>query len=240
MNQLTPYHTSPFDAIRQINENGQEYWSARDLQSPLGYVKWERFKDAVERAMIACKNSGHTPEDHFPDVGKGIKGGKGVDMEIQDYHLSRYACYLVAMNGDPRKPEIASAQTYFATKTREAELAQSSHQLLHARDYIDQLQQKIDYLIESNPTKIDDSDRACIAVQIYRLSHMISDTNKVIKKMKDKPASREERTLQNQLKQIERCIKKLSIAVEKGNETDEMLLDAWIEQNKMRSLPEAK
>ncbi|AWN24036.1 hypothetical protein DKM44_12985 [Deinococcus irradiatisoli] len=88
----------------------------------LGYDTWRRFAESVERASIACKNSGHDPEDHFVGVGKVITGGKGAQQTVEDYRLSRYACYLTAMNGDPRKPEIALAQTYFAIKTREAEL----------------------------------------------------------------------------------------------------------------------
>jgi hypothetical protein len=126
MNQSL-YQASPFEAIRQINSNGQEFWSARDLQSPLGYDKWERFEDCIERAKIACQNSGHDPETNFwvPSAGKPIINGKGRIQEIKDYHLTRFACYLTAMNGDPRKAEIASAQTYFAIKTREAETAQS-------------------------------------------------------------------------------------------------------------------
>lgn len=122
-NQLQPI--SPFDAIRRINEQGQEYWSARDLQNPLGYSKWQDFDNAIQRAKIACENSGHNPDDNFMDVHKPIISGKGREQEIEDYHLSRFACYLTAMNGDPRKPEIAAAQMYFAIKTREAETQQA-------------------------------------------------------------------------------------------------------------------
>ncbi len=113
--------TSPFDGIRQVNEQGREYWSARDLQRLLEYTKWEHFEEVIEKAMAACKNVGHSPSDHFPPVGKMIKAGKGAAREVKDYHLTRYACYLTAMNGDPRKSAIAQAQTYFAIKTREAE-----------------------------------------------------------------------------------------------------------------------
>lgn len=114
--------SSPFNSTRQTDTNGREFWSARDLQKPLGYVEWRKFEDAIQRAEIACKNSGSEPSDHFVIAAKPIKGGKGSVQNVQDYHLTRYGCYLTAMNGDPRKPEIAAAQAYFAIKTREAEL----------------------------------------------------------------------------------------------------------------------
>lgn len=114
--------TTPFDAIRRTRPDGSEYWSARDLMPLLGYHKWERFEMAIERATVACENSNSDPQDHFPGAGKNPSelGGR----PSRDRHLSRYGAYLVAMNGDPRKKEIAAAQTYFAVKTREAELAQ--------------------------------------------------------------------------------------------------------------------
>jgi len=118
------YQASPFEAIKQINKHGREFWSARDLQAPLGYDKWQNFEDCLERAMAACENSGYEPLDHFPDVSKIVKAG-ATSKPVQDFHLTRFACYLTAMNGDPRKPEIAAAQTYFAIKTREAEINQS-------------------------------------------------------------------------------------------------------------------
>lgn len=112
----------PFDAIKQIDKDGREFWSGRDLQGLLGYAKWQDFDNAIERATFACRNSGYDPEANFTDAHKPIISGKGRKQNVKDYHLTRYACYLVAMNGDPRKPEIAAAQTYFAIKAREAEL----------------------------------------------------------------------------------------------------------------------
>lgn len=116
--------TSPFDAIRRNRPNGTEYWSARELMPLLGYHKWERFEMAIDRAAVACKNSGSDPADHLPGAGKNPSelGGR----PARDRHLTRYGAYLVAMNGDPRKKEIAEAQTYFAVKTREAETAQAA------------------------------------------------------------------------------------------------------------------
>lgn len=108
----------PFDAIRKTDAHG-EHWSARDLQPMLGYSKWQDFTNAIDRAKITCTNSGNAVTSHFMDSHK-INGNGPAS---KDYRLSRYACYLIGMNGDPRKPEIARAQTYFAVKTREAEVA---------------------------------------------------------------------------------------------------------------------
>jgi DNA-damage-inducible protein D len=111
-----------FDSIKQKNVYGIEYWSARDLMPLLGYDKWQRFEDAIRRAKMACEQTGNNVDDHFTGAGKPIIGGKGAVQNVRDYHLSRFACYLVAQNGDPRKPEIAAAQTYFAVSTRKNEL----------------------------------------------------------------------------------------------------------------------
>jgi DNA-damage-inducible protein D len=114
-----------FEQIKKINENGQEFWNARDLMLPLGYTRWENFSAAVSRAKESCKNSGQKSEDHFRDATKMIKiatdTAREAEREVDDYSLSRYACYLIAQNGDPRKVEIAKAQMYFAIQTRRQE-----------------------------------------------------------------------------------------------------------------------
>jgi DNA-damage-inducible protein D len=112
--------TNPFDKIKQVDEDGNEYWLARELQPLLGYTQWRRFEETIERAKLACQNSGVNQQEHFIHL-PGSATGKGRFGD--NYQLTRYACYLTAMNGDPRKPEIAAAQTYFAIKTRMAETA---------------------------------------------------------------------------------------------------------------------
>jgi DNA-damage-inducible protein D len=99
-----------FEDLRQANDHGAEYWSARDLQPVLGYSQWRRFEDAVERARTSCEQSGNDPAYHFAGAGKMVELGSGSQREVEDYQLSRFACYLIAQNGDPRKPEIAQAQ----------------------------------------------------------------------------------------------------------------------------------
>ncbi len=115
-----------FEKIKRINEHDQEYWSARDLYKVLGYTEYSKFLRAIERAKEACKNSGQNIILHFAGVSEIQKSrnqyGEINGQAVQDYHLSRYACYLIAQNGDPRKVEIAKAQTYFAIKTRQKEI----------------------------------------------------------------------------------------------------------------------
>ena len=118
-----PASSTSFESLKRDNEYGAEYWSARDLQPLLGYDQWRRFEQAVRRAMASCEASGNSPVHHFAGVGKMIEVGKGGQRQVDDFHLSRFACYLIAQNGDPRKPQIANAQKYFAVQARRQELS---------------------------------------------------------------------------------------------------------------------
>ncbi|MBS0615223.1 MAG: DNA damage-inducible protein D [Verrucomicrobia bacterium] len=111
-----------FEDLKKFNQHGVEYWSARSLQPHLGYSQWRRFENAIHKAIESCKQSGNDPSHHFAGAGNPIISGKGRTQVVEDYHLSRFACYLIAQNGDPRKPEIAHAQKYFAIQTRRQEL----------------------------------------------------------------------------------------------------------------------
>ncbi|MGH8563343.1 MAG: BRO family protein [Gammaproteobacteria bacterium] len=121
--QLPAIGGKSFEDLKKTNQHGAEHWSARDLQPLLGYSQWRRFEQAIARALTSCTQSGNDPSHHFADAGKMVGLGSGSLREVADYHLSRFACYLIAQNGDPRKPEIAQAQKYFAVQTRRQELS---------------------------------------------------------------------------------------------------------------------
>ena len=128
MKNLIAEEYKQFEDIKQIREDGSEFWSARKLASALDYNKWENFSKVIKRAMIACENSGHTIAYDFPEVRKIVEAG-ATKKPILDYELSRYACYLIVQNGDPRKEVIALGQTYFAIQTYRQEVADHFNEL---------------------------------------------------------------------------------------------------------------
>ena len=119
-----------FESIKHIDENGIEYWYARELQNVLEYTQWRRFENVINKAKISCEKSGFSVIDHFADVGKMVQIGSGAEKEVNDYKLTRYACYIIAQNGDPRKEVIALAQAYFAVQTRKQEITEKEYSML--------------------------------------------------------------------------------------------------------------
>ena len=127
MNDIKEYTTKLFEDIKHIDEFGNEYWLARELQNILEYTQWRRFENVINKAKFACENSNIKVDYHFADVGKMVDIGSNTKRITKDYKLTRYACYLIAQNGDSRKEVIALAQTYFAIQTRKQEVSEKEY-----------------------------------------------------------------------------------------------------------------
>lgn len=130
MNEIKEYTEKMFDDIKHVDEFGNEYWLARELQKVLEYKRWDKFNNVINNAKIACKKSNYAYEDHFSQVGKMIELAKEAKRTILDYKLSRYACYLIVQNADPKKEVVALGQTYFAIQTRKMELTEREYSSL--------------------------------------------------------------------------------------------------------------
>lgn len=139
---IIPQLTARFDELSQsLPDEGIEFWFARDLMEPLGYARWENFTTAINRAIESCKSTGYDELDHFRGVTKMVKLGSGAERSVEDFMLTRYACYLIAQNGDPRKQAIAFAQSYFAVQTRKQELIEDRMRLQARMDARDRLRE---------------------------------------------------------------------------------------------------
>ena len=130
MNELRKINETIFESIKHVDDDGNEYWYARELQKVLEYKRWDKFYNVIESAQVACSISNYNVLDHFSQVGKMVDIGSNTSRNIVDYKLSRYACYLIAQNGDSRKKVIALAQTYFAIQTRKQELLEDEYNSL--------------------------------------------------------------------------------------------------------------
>ena len=130
MDTLEKYNEKNFEDIKHIDECGNEYWYARELQVALDYKRWDKFCNVIESAKIACENSNNAVSDHFSQVGKMINTGKTAKRKVVDFKLSRYACYLIVQNANPNKEVVALGQTYFAIQTRKQELTEKEYSML--------------------------------------------------------------------------------------------------------------
>ena len=130
MNNLETYSESIFENIKHIDEFGNEYWDARELMPLLEYSKWENFHKVIKHAMLACETSNNNVSDHFPELRKTIAMPKGASKTVVDYKLSRYACYLIVQNANPKKKSVALGQTYFAVQTRKQEITELEYSRL--------------------------------------------------------------------------------------------------------------
>jgi DNA-damage-inducible protein D len=130
MNNIEEYEEKTFESVKHIDEYGNEFWEARELMPLLEYSKWENFHKVIKRAMVACETSNNNVLDHFPEFKKPIVGGKGNVQNVIDYCLSRYACYLIVQNANPRKKSVALGQTYFAIQTRKQEITEQEYDSL--------------------------------------------------------------------------------------------------------------
>ena len=131
MNELAKINETIFESIKHVDDDGNEYWYARELQKVLEYTEWRKFVGVIKKAINSCKASNYVTSDHFVGADKMINLGKGGQRKVSDYKLSRYACYLIAQNGDSRKKVIALAQTYFAIQTRKHELLEQEYNNLN-------------------------------------------------------------------------------------------------------------
>ena len=152
MNNLECYNEKIFDSIKQIDEEGKEFWFARELSKVLGYTDWRNFKKVIEKAKSSCMNSNNTIDEHVVELNRVLNVGNNAKMTVVDYKLSRYACYLIVQNADPNKEVVALGQTYFAVQTRKMKLTEAEffNLVKMKKDYIEEnkLEMEINYYIK--------------------------------------------------------------------------------------------
>ena len=156
MNELENINETIFESIKHVDDDGNEYWYARELIKVLKYSNWQNFEKVINKSKISCANSNYMVKDHFIDISKMVSIGSKTKRELNDYKLSRYACYLIAQNGDSRKKVIALAQTYFAIQTRKHELLEQEYNNLtedEKRFYQRDLTKKGNYFLNQTAAK---------------------------------------------------------------------------------------
>ena len=187
MNEIKEYTGKVFEDIKHIDEEGNEYWFARELMPLLGYSKWERFTNAINNAKTSCVKTGYDINDHFPEVGKMVQIGSKTSRKLVDYKLSRYACYLIVQNGDSRKEAIALGQTYFAIQTRKQELSEKEYNELtedEKRLYQRNLTRKGNYNLNKTAVNIGVKDLARFHNACYKGLYNGENADDIFKRKK--------------------------------------------------------
>ena len=185
MNELVKINETIFESIKHVDDDGNEYWYARELQYILGYNQWRSINDLIKRAKVACKESDNNIHDHFAVQRKMVDIGSNTQREVLDYKLSRYACYLIVMNGNPKKEIIALAQTYFAIQTRKQELLEEEYNSLtedEKRFYQRDLTKKGNYSLNQTIKKVtydlDNMGSDELIANLFRISQTNQSLNK--------------------------------------------------------------
>jgi len=224
-----------FDAILNTEEKENvEFWYARDLQKQLGYKRWENFIEAIKKAMISCENAGIAIEDHFRELTKMVVLGSGAKRKVQDYMLTRYACYLIAQNGDSKKEEIAFAQTYFAVQTRKQEIIEDRLKAMNRLEARDRLKTS-EKLLSKNIFERGVDEVGFSRIRSKGDEALFGGNN--TKKMKEKYGVKENRPLADFLPTLTIAAKSLATemtnynATEKDMYGEEQITEEHIENN---------